>query len=236
MYQCSTLSLYSYMTGRLCELSLVGAATSKIFVATKLLSWQTHAVTNPCLSQQKSRLLLQQKYVCDKSFVMKNVLLEQIFASTNLLRQTFCRYKHTFVMRKVCLWRQNFCRVKPNFVATKVLLQKAYFCHDKRHFVMTNTCSSWQTCLSWQKRYLWQFLPMIVNCICGWMYFDNHYGTMVLWCNVLWCMLFVVCTWQQCIQIKKHQYPLCLLLGDNKILAILLSYKIKHLNVRMTDR
>ena len=67
------------------KLSLVGAATSIIFVATEVLSRQTH-------------LLLQQKYACrDKTFVMTKLCL----------CDKFCCDKHTFVTTK-----DLFCRNK----------------------------------------------------------------------------------------------------------------------------
>ena len=84
-------------------LSLVGAATSIIFV-----------VTNTCC-HDKTRLLLQQKYACrDKAFVMTKLCLSQqifvqyIFVETNLIlswQAYFCCDKHMFVMTK-----HVFCR------------------------------------------------------------------------------------------------------------------------------
>ena len=74
-------------------LSLVGAATSVIFVVTKALSWQnfccdklTFAATNTCLLWQNTRLLSWQKYACHDRTV---------------------RDKHMFVMTKV-LWQQKW--------------------------------------------------------------------------------------------------------------------------------
>ena len=80
-------------------ISLVRAATSIIFVATKVLSWQTH--------------------VCrDKSYVATSILLswqKTSFVSTrvSLPQQNICCDK-IFVATKLCLSQQNI------FVATKV--------------------------------------------------------------------------------------------------------------------
>ena len=124
---------------------LAGAATSIIFVATKVLSWQTH------LCHDKTHLLSQWKYTCrNKTFVATKLCLSQ----QKLLswQAYFCRdkwhfyhNKHTFVMTKVSLLQQNraCCNKSESFVATKVLSQQkclswqfllwqAYFCHDKR--------------------------------------------------------------------------------------------------------
>ena len=118
----------------------MGAATSIIFVATKVLSWQTH-VCHDKSSVTTSILLSRQK----PSFVMTRV---------SLLQQNFCCNKNMFVTTKY------FCRNKStniNFVMTELLLRQAYFCihtfiaikvslHDKSvvatniNFVTTNIC------------------------------------------------------------------------------------------------
>ena len=103
-------------------LSLAGAATSVIFVATNTcLSRQNTSVvaTKICLSRQRlcgakltfvatNTFLLRQKDACrDKTFVSPPP-------------QKFCRGKHTFFTTKdVC------CRDKHGFVATKIILVAA---------------------------------------------------------------------------------------------------------------
>ena len=137
--------------------SYVGAATSIIFVVTKVLSW---------------RLLSWQKYAgCDKTFVVTKMFCcdKHIFVVTkdvfccdkhkrcDLSRQTqkisfvatntkdvFCRDKHK---RCVLSWQtQKMC-----FVATNT---KDVFCRDKHVFFLTKI-------LSWQKLNLWQRPPLI---------------------------------------------------------------------------
>ena len=97
--------------------SLVGAATSITFVATKLF-WDDH--TNTCLSQQST------------SFVMTKICLSQ---------QNFCCNKHEFVTTKVLLQQAYFCCNKrcvllwqTCFVVTNMCLSCLLwqlFCHDK---------------------------------------------------------------------------------------------------------
>ena len=84
-------------------LSLVGAATSIIFVATNTsLSRLIRVCSN------KTRLLLRQKYGCrDKVnliFVAKNVCRDKRRVLSRQIR--VCRYKHVFVATKL-LSRQN---------------------------------------------------------------------------------------------------------------------------------
>ena len=110
-----------------CNVSLAGAATSIIFVATKVLS--TFVATNTCLSQQK--------YACrDKiMFVQTNILLSR--------QAYFCGDKHVFVAKNICrditfVTTKIFCRDKHNFVATNIILSRqAYFCRDKRRVLST---------------------------------------------------------------------------------------------------
>ena len=99
-------------------LSLVGAATSIFFVATKVLSWQTCYCDNKCVCCDKTCLLLRQ-----------NCLLGQNFCCDKLLLFTFVAIHVTKI----------FCHNKHNFVMTKLLPQQAGFCCNKRRVL------SWQT-------------------------------------------------------------------------------------------
>ena len=121
-------------------LSLAGAATSIIFVATYLV------VTKLCLSRRNI-------------FVAAKRLLRQIFFATKVIfrQENFCCDKSMLVVTKhlswqtrVCQDKQNFCHDKHTFVAKKDIL-----CSHKHVFVAINTC------LSRQKIYLWQLPPMI---------------------------------------------------------------------------
>ena len=129
----------------LSKLSLAGAATNIIFVATKRLSWQrfcldkhTFVATNTFLSRQNT------------SFVPTNVCLS---------RQNFCLLdKHTFVANK-----DVFCRDKHMVVETKPLSWQT-FCRDKN-----DTCDSsrqwYQTALH-QEGEVWpKISAFCVHCI-----------------------------------------------------------------------
>ena len=118
-------------------LSLVGAATSNIFVATNVLLRQTRVCYNKHVCYDKTCLLSRQKYGCqDKTFVQTNIFL---------LRQ-----KHNFVATKLLPRQAYFCRDKHVFVATTKQKteqnKKRLFWHacGNETFVMTNTCLSWQ--------------------------------------------------------------------------------------------
>ena len=98
-------------------LSLAGAATSIIFVA-----------TNKCFVTKNTPLLSRQKYACrHRRFFAKTLCLsrQNIFVATKLLlRQILvCRDKHTFVATK-----DVFCCDKHVFVARKISLSRPNFC------------------------------------------------------------------------------------------------------------
>ena len=72
---------YTVLT-QTCVLSLAGAATSIIFVTTKVLSWQTYllskqlfVMTNMCLLWQNTSFVLTKMCCHDKTFVATNVFL-----------------------------------------------------------------------------------------------------------------------------------------------------------------
>ena len=77
------------------QLSLAGAATSFIFVATKVSSWQTHVCRNKYLSRQKfsCNKIWQTEFCCDKCYVTASILLSQQ-TNTCLSRQNFCHDKN----------------------------------------------------------------------------------------------------------------------------------------------
>ena len=119
------------------DLSLT-AATSIIFVTTKVLSWQTCFVTTNTSFVATKLCFSWQKFCgkfcccCNKhNFVETKVLSGQVY---------FCHNKH------VCC--DKTCR----------LLWQKYACWDKT-FVMTNTCLSWQAYFRCDKRHvLWWLL------------------------------------------------------------------------------
>ena len=148
-------------------LSLVGAATSIIFVATNIF-----VVTNTCLclSQHKTRLLLRQMYAChDKSFVTTNIFLswQNLYCDKHMLLATsLFLSRQTRVCGDKTVVATNMCLSGQIFVATKLVSQQKYFVvtnvtasillsQQKMCFVVTNMC------LSWQKWYLWQLLPIL---------------------------------------------------------------------------
>ena len=111
------------------QLSLVGAAVSIIFVATKHIFCcnKTFAVTK--------RICVATKRLSQKIFVMTNIILSW---------QKFCHGKHSFVV------------TKDGFHYDKYLSWQK-FCHNKHVFAAVNLNLSWQNFvvtsifLSWQK-------------------------------------------------------------------------------------
>ena len=119
------------------NLSLAGAATSIIFVATK------HVFCHDKSMLVATKLVARQNFCRDKHiFVVTKHLSRQTFVATNIIlsRQKFCHYKLTFVTTntsfvaiEVCLSRQNiwpnFCRDKrvcrdKTFVPTKIIVSR----------------------------------------------------------------------------------------------------------------
>ena len=120
-------------------LSLAGAATSIIFVATNpYLLWRNTSFdsTKVCLPRQN---FSRDKIVCR----------DQIFWSW----QKFCRDKHTFVATK-----DVFCHYKHVFVTTKVSLSRQKYVTSILLSRRTRVCR--EKTLSQQKWCLWQ-LPLI---------------------------------------------------------------------------
>ena len=112
------------------SLSLVGAATSVIYVMTNVLSQQT------CVCHDKHMLV-----------VTKVLCLSQVFCSDkSMLVATF--------YHDMCLSWQIFVETNTVLSRQKVLSWQAYFWHDKIRVLL------WQTRLLWQKLYLWQLPPM----------------------------------------------------------------------------
>ena len=105
--------------------SLPGAVTTIIFVATKVLSQQSHFP-----DKHRTKVWLSRQTFCRNKHT--------IVATKDM----FCRDERVFVATKVCLSRQNYvcyhifathiCRDKIMFVATN-----AYLCRDKN-----GTCGS----------------------------------------------------------------------------------------------
>ena len=120
------------------SLSLVGAATSIIFVTTKVLSWQTH------VCHDKNMFVVTKHIFChDKSMlVVTKLLLQQIYSCCNKL----CCDK--YLPQQTILPWQNFCSDKSKlvatntFVATKLLSQQTPVCRDKKRKKEEDTCAS----------------------------------------------------------------------------------------------
>ena len=123
-------------------ITLTGAATSVIFVTTKVLLQLTH-VYFMCLSWQNTfkHVFAMTKHVfcCDKSTLVATKLLsQQISVATNT-----CLYKSMRVS-----WQNYICHDKHVFVTTKVLcrnkhifvMTKDVFCCDNHMFVATKVC------------------------------------------------------------------------------------------------
>ena len=163
-------------------LSLAGAATSIIFVTTKVLSQQIHlcllsrqntsfVVTKVCLSRQNfclnkimfvtTKHLLGQTCVChNKTFVMTTILLLQqkmcfVMTYTCLLQQKYACCDKTFVATKLCLSWQKFFVTK-YYVVTSILLLRQKTC-----FVSRQTYVCHNKTFARQKWYLWQLPPLI---------------------------------------------------------------------------
>ena len=105
------------------NLSLVGAATSIICVAMKVLL-------------QQNTSFVAKKYVCHDKRVF---VAKKTFVMTNICCDTH-------VMTK------TFCYCDKHFVITKLLSRQAYFCHDKRCVCCDKNMSvTTKILLSWQK-------------------------------------------------------------------------------------
>ena len=134
-------------------ISLAGAATSIIFVTTKVLSRQTRCDKTQSLSWQKCAR-------CDKvMFVATNMCFLHNFVATKVLswQVYFCHDKHMLVMTKH-VKSLNFCHNKIMFVATKVLSWQnifscGKFCHNRHIFVTTKDVFCRTILLSQQKLY-----------------------------------------------------------------------------------
>ena len=127
------------------RLSMVGTATSIIFVATK------------------SCLLWREKIVIDKHVFVatRHVLSQQtqVFVTTKLLpwQNYVC---HNNICCNISFVTPSFVK---SFVTTKVLSQQKYVCHTKS-FVATSILNPTKV-LSWQTWYLWQLPPMILKAL-----------------------------------------------------------------------
>ena len=127
-------------------LSLAGAATSIIFVATNMClprQSSSFAAIKVCLSRQnyvcRDKRLLRSKRVF---FSLQNLCLDKhTFVAT---KGVFCRDKHVLVESKLSLSRQNYVGATntycdKSFFTTKVLSRQAYFCRVKRRGLSRQT-------------------------------------------------------------------------------------------------
>ena len=136
----------------------VGAATSIIFVMTKLL----FVATKHVFCHYKSMLVVTKVLPWQTFFVMTNVLSQQIFVMTkvvmtNLLlsrqtcvchdktcvlsRQKYCCHDITVVVTNMCLSWHSFVATK--VVATSILLSNTCLSWQNMSFVMTKVCLLW---------------------------------------------------------------------------------------------
>ena len=117
------------------SISLAGAATSFIFVA-----------TNTCLPRRKtsfvvskvclSRHLLRQTYFCRDKHVF--AATKHVFClDKSMFVATFCCDKLTFVATNTCLPRRNTSFVVSKVCLSRHLLRQTYFCRDKHVYAAT---------------------------------------------------------------------------------------------------
>ena len=118
-----------------CFVLLAGAATSIIFVATKVVL---------CCDKSMlvaTKLLSRQTYsCCKKTFVATNICRDKhIFVVTICCcdKLTFVTTKHVFCRDKSMLVRTTKLSQQKNIVATNVLFVQQKFCCSKHTFVMT---------------------------------------------------------------------------------------------------
>ena len=104
---------------RVC-LSLVGAATSVIFVVTK------HVFCRNKSMLAVTKLLSRQNYVCHSKifFAQTCVCHDKSFVATGILLSW---------QKNVLSWETCICCDKSKLVTTNVLSQQNYVCHAKRH-------------------------------------------------------------------------------------------------------
>ena len=137
--------------------SLVGAATRIISVATKLLSRQAYF----CRDKHVQRYAYRYKAfvatnTCKGMLIETKLLSRQTRAKVCLSRQSFCRDKHVqrYAYRDKAFVATNTC--KGMLIETKLLSRQTRACRDKHYFVakrkeketcfvVTNICVSRQT-------------------------------------------------------------------------------------------
>ena len=118
------------------ELSLAGAASSIIFVVTKL-----------CLLQLS----------------LVRAATSIIFVTTKVLSQCLSQQNMSFFKTKICLSWQKFCCNKTMFVTTNKTFVMTNICHNKHNYVRTKHVFCRNKIMLQQKLCLWQFPPMILN-------------------------------------------------------------------------
>ena len=145
-----------------CQLTiLAGAATSIIFVMTKVLSWQTCVCChNKHMFVATKHILSRQKYACcDKRFGVS--LAGTATSNMSLLWQAYFCHDKRVCWDKVSFSRQKFCRDEITFVATNIcydknmfVVTKDMFCHDKHMLLVAAPASdSWlPTSRCWPSR------------------------------------------------------------------------------------
>ena len=113
------LKLNQHLPG---HLSLVGAATSIIFVATKLFCSDKHVL-----------IMTKHVFCCHTSMLAVLKLLWQ--------QTWFCHEQNWLLSRQTCVCRDKTC----------LLLWQKYACQDKTFVATSMLLSQRKMCLSWQK-------------------------------------------------------------------------------------
>ena len=109
-----------------CTLSLAGAATSIIFVATKHVFHRNKTKKQKYACRDKTFVVLSQHVCRDKSFVATSMLLSQ--------------QKTCFVTTNTSLSQQKYACCSKYFSPQNFCHDKHTFCHDKRHVLSQQTC------------------------------------------------------------------------------------------------
>ena len=183
-------------------ISLAGAATSIIFVATKVLLRQTR--TCPLLPPPKKIACRDKIFLSWHNFFSQQILVFVFIATKRLSRKhtfvvtngVFCCYKHVFVATKVSLSRQTF-------VVTKMILVAApangtYNCCGTE-FVICVWNLFWQDWLRFWKCGLFGSWIAFFNDMFASNIIDNNIcpSDICIWKPVLFVTVTCMCRWKR---------------------------------------